>query len=125
MNQMKIPSSKTTPEVELNPNGIIKIKGRSIHENIRDFFKPVEEWIEDYVNNEPAGMTSVEINLEYFNSASTKALVDIFQKLVQVELKGGKVVVNWFFEEGDDDMQEKGEYFASVLKIPFNFRMLG
>jgi hypothetical protein len=122
MNIVKIPAGKRTPEVELNPNGSLRIKGRSIHENIRDFFKPVEEWIGDYVGNAPGEVTTIDINLEYFNSATAKALLNILQKLIRVQLKSRKLVVNWYYEEGDEDIQERGEYFASVLKIPFNFR---
>ena len=106
----------------MNPNGSINIKGRSIHENIRDFFKPIEEWIGDYVGNEPAEVTTINIRLEYFNSATAKVLLNILQKLLKVQLKSRKLVVNWYYEEGDEDIQERGEYFASVLKIPFNFR---
>jgi len=122
MKIVKIPAEKTTPEVELNPNGSLKIRGRSIHENIRDFFKPIEEWIGDYVSNEPVEVTTIDINLEYFNSATAKALLNILQKLVRVQLKSRKLVVNWYYEKGDEDIQERGEYFSSVLKIPFNFK---
>jgi hypothetical protein len=124
MNIVKIPAEKTTPKVELNPNGSIRIKGRSIHENIRDFFNPIEEWIGDYVDNDPAEVTTIDVNLEYFNSATAKALLNILQKLIRVQLKSRKLVVNWYYEEGDEDLQERGEYFASVLKIPFNFRVV-
>ncbi|NMC39196.1 MAG: DUF1987 domain-containing protein [Bacteroidales bacterium] len=122
MNIVKIPAEKTTPEVELNPNGSLSIKGRSIHENIRDFFNPIEEWVVDYVSNDPAEVTTIDINLEYFNSATAKALLNILQKLIRVQLKSRKLVVNWHYEKGDEDIQERGEYFASVLKIPFNFK---
>ncbi len=122
MNIVKIPAEKTTPEVELNPNGSLSIKGRSIHENIRDFFNPIEEWVVDYVSNDPAEVTTIDINLEYFNSATAKALLNILQKLIRVQLKSRKLVVNWHYEKGDEDIQERGEYFASVLKIPFNYK---
>ncbi|HOW09145.1 MAG TPA: DUF1987 domain-containing protein [Bacteroidales bacterium] len=122
MNIVKIPAEKTTPEVELNPNGSLSIKGRSIHENIRDFFNPIEEWVVDYVSNDPAEVTTIDLNLEYFNSATAKALLNILQKLIRVQLKSRKLVVNWHYEKGDEDIQERGEYFASVLKIPFNFK---
>jgi hypothetical protein len=30
-------------------------------------------------------------------------------------------VFNWYYEEGDEDILERGEYFASVLDVRFNF----
>ena len=112
--------TKNTPEIFLNPEGIIKIKGRSIHENVTDFFSPVEDWITQYIIN-PANVTCVDMNLEYCNSASAKVLIHILQKITYVTLKNKKFVINWYYEEGDDDILERGEYFSAILDVPFNF----
>ncbi len=104
----------------MNPEGFIKIRGRSIHENVNVFFSPVSTWITEYIEN-PAEVTCVEIKLEYFNSASAKVFIQLLQKLTYVHLKHKKLVLNWYYEEGDDDILERGEYFASILDIPFNF----
>jgi hypothetical protein len=120
MEELKILPTKNTPEVLLNPGGIIRIKGRSIHENVNDFFQPVEEWISNYVRT-PADVTSVDLNLEYFNSASAKIFIHILQKVTYVSLKHKKFIINWYYEDGDDDILERGEYFASVLDVRFNF----
>lgn len=120
MKEYRIEGTKTNPEIFLSPDGILKIEGRSIHENISGFFKPVEAWVKEYVE-QPADVTCLDINLEYFNSASAKLLVRIIQTLSLVHLKHKKFIINWFYEEGDEDILEKGEYFSSVVKIPFNF----
>jgi hypothetical protein len=120
MKELKIPSTKNSPEIVLTPDGAIKIRGRSIHENSIDFFKPVMEWLNEYVK-EPADVTCIDINLEYFNSASAKIIVNLLQKISYVQLKNKKFIINWYYEEGDEDILERGEYFSSVLKIPFNF----
>lgn len=120
MEELKIAGTKACPGLSLNPNGIIKIEGRSIHENITDFFKPAEAWIKEYVEN-PAEVTCLDINLEYFNSASAKILIRIIQKISFVQLKHKKLIVNWYYEDGDEDILERGEYFSSLVKIPFNY----
>lgn len=120
MEELRISPTKNTPEVVLSPQGIIRIKGRSIHENVTDFFEPVEDWISEYIAV-PAEITSVDMNLEYFNSASAKVFIHILQKITYVSLKHKKFVFNWYYEEGDDDILERGEYFASVLDVRFNF----
>jgi hypothetical protein len=48
-------------------------------------------------------------------------LIQLFQKVSRVQLKNKKYIVNWYYEEGDEDILERGEYFSSVLNIPFNF----
>ena len=120
MDELRIPPSKNTPEIILLPSGIIKIRGRSIHENVTEFFSPVEDWITGYIL-EPADVTCVDLNLEYFNSASAKVLIHLLQKITYVSLKHKKFIINWYYEDGDEDIFERGEYFSSVLDVPFNF----
>lgn len=120
MEELRISPTKNTPEIILNPQGIIRIKGRSIHENVKAFFEPVEDWISEYITV-PAEITSVDMNLEYFNSASAKVFIHILQKVTYVTLKHKKFVFNWYYEDGDEDILERGEYFSSVLDVRFNF----
>lgn len=120
MKEIRIAGTNTSPEVHLDPGGFIRIRGRSIHENMAVFFKPVESWIEEYIKD-PAEITCLDINLEYFNSASAKMLVRLMHMIALVKLKNRKFIVNWYYEDGDEDILERGEYFSSVLKIPFNY----
>lgn len=120
MEQLLIESTKSSPEIILNPSGTLTFKGRSIHENAQEFFDSVISWVEEYIND-PADTTFVDIQLEYFNSATAKYIIIMLQKLKQVRLKDKKYYVNWFYEEGDEDILERGEYFASVLDMDFNF----
>lgn len=120
MEELRLTATKNTPEVVLNPDGIIRIRGRSIHENVTEFFMPVEKWISDYIEK-PADTTHVDMMLEYFNSASAKVLIHLLQKVTYVSLKDKKYVFNWYYEDGDEDILERGEYFSSVLDVPFNF----
>lgn len=120
MEELRLTATKSTPEVLLSPEGIIRIRGRSIHENVTDFFSPIEQWISDYIE-EPADMTRVDMILEYFNSASAKVFIHLLQKITYVALKDKRFVFNWYYEDGDDDILERGEYFSTVLDVPFNF----
>lgn len=124
MKAKRIPPTKNSPEIILSPDGTIKIRGRSIQENVAEFFAPVEEWLVDYIEV-PAEVTCVDLNLEYFNSASAKVFIHMLEMLKHVTLKDGKFIFNWYYEDGDDDILERGEYFASVLDVPFNFIKTG
>lgn len=120
MQELRILPTKNSPEIIMNPDGLMKIKGRSIHENATEFFEPVNAWIAEYIEH-PADITCVDLILEYFNSASAKVFIQLLQKLTYVQLKNKKFIFNWYFEEGDEDILERGEYFSSVLDVPFNF----
>jgi len=121
-NQQKISHSQSTPEVILDPKGNIKFSGRLIPENAADFFYPIEEWINEYFKN-PAEITCVEICLEYINSTGTKYLLDIIRKITYVHLgkKPEKFIINWYYNDEDEDILEKGRIFSSNLDVPFNF----
>jgi hypothetical protein len=120
MEELRISPTKNTPKIILNPEGRLRIEGRSIHEDVNEFFVPVEDWISGYIDV-PAEVTRVDINLEYFNSASAKMFIHLFQKITYVTLKHKKFIFNWYYEDGDEDILERGEYFSSVLDVPFNF----
>jgi hypothetical protein len=120
MKELRQTATKNTPEIILSPEGRIRIKGRSIHENVAEFFAPVEDWMSEYLEN-PADITYVDMNLEYFNSASAKIFIHLMQRITTVTLKNKKFIFNWYYEDGDEDILERGEYFASILDVPFNF----
>jgi len=112
--------SQIIPKITFNPAGKIDISGRSIHEDPKIFFDPLCEWIENYCKNPPE-ITNVNIELEYFNSGSARYILKILRRLGRLIDDGKKLIINWHFEEGDDDILERGEYYASILKTTFNF----
>lgn len=120
MERVDIEGTKKTPAIVLDPKGVIKMSGRSIHEDPAKFFDPLVVWIENYCKS-PQEVTTVEIKLEYFNSGSAKYILTILQLLHMLTEQELRLVVNWFYEEGDDDILERGEYYASILDTNFNF----
>ena len=120
MEGKKIQPTRMTPEVYLGTEGIIRFRGRSISEDSKGFFDEVNIWIDKYLES-PAETTTVEFSLEYFNSASAKQIVLILRKLLLLTQKHKRLTVNWFYEEGDEDILEKGEYYSTVLEHRFNF----
>ena len=116
--------SSNTPGIILKSDGYIKISGRSIHENPEKFFDPLVQWVEDYVKD-AADVTTVDITLEYFNSSSAKYILTMLQILSLLVKEGKQLRINWSYEQGDDDILERGQYYSSVLGIPFNFLEIG
>ncbi len=116
-----IESTVKTPEVKLNSNGFLEISGKSIPENSIAFYQPLYAWLDNYATN-PAAKTELKISLEYFNTSSSKCLLDVLRKL-DVLNKSGKssVSVTWYYEDGDDDMLEAGDDYKSLVPLPFSF----
>ena len=121
--EKKIIAKKKTPEFILRPDGIIKITGRSMIENISQFSEEIEDWIDKYICD-PADLTCVDIYLEYLNTNNLKFFTSLLMKIESVKLKNKKYMINWYYEDGDEDMIEKGDYISSVLDVPFNLIMI-
>jgi hypothetical protein len=62
---------------------------------------------------------SLDIKLTYFNTSSSKFVLDLIRMLRKYQLMGGVVTVRWFLRQSDEDMQEEIEDFTAVtgLKI--------
>jgi hypothetical protein len=118
--ELRILPTKRTPEINLNPDGIINISGRSMIENVNEFSKQIEGWIDKYILN-PADLTCVDFHLEYLATSNLKFYISLLNKIKSIKLKDKKYIINWYFDEGDEDILEKGENISSNLDIPFNF----
>ncbi len=116
----KSEQSAKAPFIYLDSNGNFELKGKSILENTPFFYKPMFEWLDQYIQS-PASQTVLNIQFDYFNTSASKIIVDIFKKLEQVPKNGkGEAIVNWLYNQEDIDMLEAGEDYKSIIKIPFN-----
>jgi hypothetical protein len=119
MEPINIEGSPKTPSIKFDvEKGILEIRGRSIPENSIEFYKPLVDWLDDYAK-EPLKKTQVNIHLEYFNTSSSKCILDVFKKLEAIHKAKNDVVIFWYYEEDDEDMLEAGEDYESIIRIPF------
>jgi hypothetical protein len=119
MQAIKIKGSDDTPNVILDKdNGIFEISGRSLPEDVAAFYEPILEWLEAYAED-PLEKTIFNFKLEYFNTASSKLLLDVLLKLEDMYDDGKDILVRWHFPDDDEDMEEAGEEYADIVEVPF------
>ena len=119
MENLTLEGSAKTPTITFHAGeGKLELQGRSIPENSVEFYKPLNEWIDNY-GSSPQANTIVDIKLEYFNTSSSKCILDLFKKLEGINGKGTDVHINWYFEEDDEDMEEAGEDYQAIISLPF------
>ncbi len=119
MEPISIEGTPKTPSVKFDAaTGNVEIKGRSIPENSIEFYKPLVDWLEEYAKG-PMEKTTVNVQLEYFNTSSSKCILDVFKKLEAIHKAKNEVVINWHYEEDDEDMLEAGEDYESIIRVPF------
>lgn len=116
---LKINGTEDTPEVNFDaPTNQFVISGRSLPEDVTSFYKPVFEWLDAASGSLNPGAV-FKFKLEYFNTASSKIILDILMKLEEMADTGLKV--EWHYNEADEDMLEAGEEYKELVEIPFEF----
>lgn len=122
MQRFELKETGTTPYVLLDSlNGVLTFEGRSIPENVIEFYHPIIKWIEEY-SLSPLDETKVFFKLEYFNTSSSKRIFDVMKRVESITIQTGKsVTINWYYEEDDEDIFFAGsDYKALITKVEFN-----
>ena len=117
MNNIQIEATERSPEIDFNfAENNFSMRGESYPEDVSEFFgeimKQFYEYVADLVNAE----ITFTFELIYFNSSTAKVLMGLFDRLDEIAEEGNKVIINWYFEEDDDNMEELGEEFGEDLE---------
>lgn len=120
MEHLVIAKTDDTPEIDFNPGTKeLKISGRSLPEDVTTFYAPVLEWL-DELEETPIGELKFIVNLEYFNTASSKLILDILMKLEDIHSGGSNSIeIIWNFDKRDTDMEEAAEEYSELVEVPF------
>ena len=119
MDDLIIVKSEKTPLIEFSDKGELRIEGRSYPENPLEFYQKPIKWIKEFLNKSPEKI-NLHVSLEYFNTGSSKLLLDIFKYLEQIKMSGSKVDLYWYYDNENENMLESGNDYASILKVPFH-----
>ena len=124
VDSLRIEATEDTPEIDFDTTtGVFKVTGRALPENAHEFFKPIEEWVQSYVES-PVESTVVEMRIDYFNSAATRYIFNLLMCFEDIVDDGGDAKVIWYYKEDDDMIETKGEELASILEVPFEMKTL-
>ena len=119
MEIIKIMGTDDTPNVILDAeNDIFEISGRSLPEDVTTFYEPILNWLDEYAES-PNSKTVFSFKLVYFNTASSKLILDVLMKLEEMFEAGNEVLIKWHYPEDDEDMEEAGEEYADIVDVPF------
>lgn len=88
----------------------LSITGRSYPENAVGFYKSLMDRLNEI---ESFDDFTVDLNFEYINTSSSKALIYILKNIA--DKTKNEVVVTWYVEDGDDGMEDLSEHFGAIL----------
>lgn len=120
METLNFEGTEDTPTILIDKSKMIfQISGRSLPEDVTSFYKPVIDWIDSFSQN-PSESLNMEVKLEYFNTASSKIILDILMMLEEIhQIGSSQIKVFWLYDKRDDDMLEAGEEYKDLVEIPF------
>lgn len=123
MEKYSIEATANTPTIKFDlKNGELNISGRSIPENSLEFYNPLFEALDKYLADPtPKNATTLNIQLEYYNSSSSACLLSVFKKLEKFHKSTGTspITINWIYEENDEDILAAGKNFEGMVDLPF------
>ncbi len=121
MENLNLEKTAKTPLVCFDyDSGTLKLSGRSIPEDSFAFFSKLLQWIDEYIS-QPQQSTKFIVDLEYFNTSSSKFLLEMLKKFKAIAQSQNSFLVEWCYEEGDDDMLDTGKEYMDLLNLEFVF----
>ncbi len=119
MNDIHYEATHTTPGISLESgSGVIELYGRSIPENAISVYRPVMDWLDNYLV-EPKKETTLNFKVEFFNTSSSKFILQILKKLDELNKQGFAVKVNWYYN--DEDILDLAQDYQELVGLPFSF----
>ena len=117
MERLHIEATERSPEIDFNFTGnVFAIRGESYPEDVPEFYGPVVKRLQSHFDDLKDSDVTFNLELVYFNSTSAKIFMGLFEALEETAEKGNRVVINWHFEEDDDNMEELGQEFGEDLE---------
>ncbi len=120
MKNLVIASTKKTPEIIFKATGDLMITGSSLPVNIKDFYQPIIDWLEELKLTNPEKII-LTFDLDHINTSSTRAFLQILRLIASMSPGKLKFEVVWRYEKGDEDMLEQGQGFEEILNMKFEF----
>ena len=115
-----IDKTSKTPFIKFDKKaGIIEITGSSIPENTGEFYWTFNRWLVEYSIN-PAPVTKVKVALMYMNSSSAVVITRMLRTLDELIALKTEVIIDWYFESDDLEMQEIGQHYDELMKCQIN-----
>jgi hypothetical protein len=98
-------------------SGECEISGESFPEKTAEFYDGLVAWFKQYME-EVRGPVDFSIRLSYFNTSSSKRILEMLILLQKYAESGEKVKCRWYYDPEDLDMEEDIEDLKIISKLP-------
>ncbi|MDF1570764.1 MAG: DUF1987 domain-containing protein [Bacteroidales bacterium] len=119
MEKLEITGTAKTPTIIMDAvSGELLFEGRSNPENANELYEPVIRWLDRYVE-QPAAHTHLKLNLELFNTSSSKYILEVLKKIRYLADNNHPFNVTWMYEDDDLEMIDTAEAFEMMTGLRF------
>lgn len=119
MNKLEIEQTYKSPKVILDPHkNHYEISGHSIPENAVVAYTPLFNWVDNNLTKIDAPILEFNFKLDYMNSSSARMLIMFFSKLEELSNENRQVLIKWFYEDNEDDL-DIGKLYQASTKLAF------
>ena len=119
METLRLEPTDDNPLILLDKkNNQFEFSGKSLPEDVVEFYQPALDWLETY-KSQPNSKTEFNCKLIYFNTASSKLILDVLMIFEEMVEEGHDVLIKWFSLQSDEDMQEAGKEYEEMVDVPF------
>lgn len=120
MENLKIHSTPKTPLIDFDlDSNVFLIAGISVPENSLEFYGIIIKWLKEYVKS-PNSPIKLVFRLTYVNTSSLQFIYDLLMIFGDITNKSN-IIVEWYYLDEDEDMQEMGEDFREATNLKFSF----
>lgn len=107
------------PIVDFNyQTGICLLSGESYMEETYKFYEPLIFWLQNYIVEKKPII--LNIRLTYFNTSSSRFILEILYTLKRYKNDGGEVEINWFYKNDDPDILSEIDDFIEEAGVEIN-----
>jgi hypothetical protein len=127
MRKLILDQTSITPQIIFDPEkNVFRITGESRPPDVREFYDQILSWLHEFSiylikRENKRDPVIFDLNFDYFNSSSGKLILDICKVLAALRVKGIDISVNWYYENGDEDMLEVGKEMSNIVRFPFEY----
>ena len=117
---LSLAPTQSTPAVTAEwDTGILVMTGESYPENTYEIFDNIIGWVEEFLHSCSRPLKA-DLRLNYLNTSSIRAMIDIFDRLQNAADQGRQITVCWFYDSRNPRSAELGEEFKEDYTFDFS-----
>jgi len=116
-NKIQREATVNTPSILFDfENHDFVISGESFPEDVNYFYDPILVPFAEYIDAAEGLEIRFEVRLIYFNSTTSRILLDFIERLDDAAKRDNQVKIVWAHAKDDDNMEEFGEEFEEDIE---------